>query len=178
MLNYSAKLVLATSAMTPPLLILAFNLLVREAALAMWLTFLCVALLLLLGSLAILRRVQSQAEKHEVHIHELEPRNYEAITFLLAYIFPFIRQDFSGTVGNLATTATIIALLIVVLVHSEAFHFNPLLRLCGYRFYSIKTRSGVFSLIIMRQPLLNCPTTVNAVTVAPGVYMQKGHLNA
>lgn len=178
MLNIAAKFLLASSALSPPLLILAANLLVRKASCTLWLTFLLVGLGLILSAILILVLVSLQAEIHRVHVQGVEPRNYEAITFLFAYIFPFIQQDFSGTTANLATTATIFALLIIVLVHSEAFHFNPLLRVLGYRFYAVRTLSGVTSLIILRQALLVCPTSVKVVSVAPGVYLQKGALDA
>ena len=178
MLNTIAKLLLAGSALSPPLLILAVNLQVRDASRTLWLTFLLLGIGLIVLAVVILHLASTQAETHQLHISELEPRNHEALTFLFAYIFPFIQQDFSGTTANLATTATIFALVIVVLVHSEAFHFNPLLRVLRFRFYAVKTRSGVTNLIIMRQALLICPTTVTVVSVTPGVYLQKGALDA
>lgn len=178
MLNLAARTILTASALSPPLLILAANIAIRDIDDLLWTAFLSIGAGLFALSLFIILATYLRTEIHDVTVTEVDPRNYEALTFLFAYIFPFVRQDFTGTTANLATTVTIFGILVVVLVHAGAFHFNPLLRLLGYRFYSIKTRSGVFSLIIMRDHILICPTEVRAVTLAPGVYLQKGKHSA
>ena len=65
--------------------------------------------------------------------------------FLLAYILPFLRADM-----DILATLYVMVLVVLALVHSGTYHFNPIMAMFQYHFYSVETAEGESRLLISK----------------------------
>jgi hypothetical protein len=71
------------------------------------------------------------------------------------------------------TAIYVIAIIGVVVYHSNAFAFNPLLALLWYHFYEIENEDGMTYMLVTRKLLRKQSNTIKVVEIADYVYMDR-----
>lgn len=178
MLNSFAKFLLVATSLSPVLGAVAVNKFARGEPSAAWLPWLAVTLLLVLLCWALLRYIATNGQKHLFSIKEFERNEKEVLAFLLAYLLPFVSSEKLGFTGDWLTGAYVFGIIFLVVAHAGAFHFNPVMGLFGYHFYSVKNKDGVSYLLISKKELRRPNVDVRVVEVAHGIYLQTGDADA
>ena len=81
---------------------------------------------------------------------EIKAVDNEVVAYVVTYLFPLVAPESSrGIIGQIA----VILVLAIVLATSNAFTFNPLLTIMGYRFYEVKSSSGVTYLLVSKSDI-------------------------
>ena len=144
-----------------------------------WIWWLVGALLLVLLCDALLRYAKKHAQKHLFYIREFERKDQDVLVFLFIYLLPFIRSENPTFASEWLTSAYVLAIIIVAIVHAGAFHFNPVMRLFfAYRFYSVRNREGISNLLISKRGLRRPGEEVQTVRLAWNVYLYTGESDA
>lgn len=178
MLNKFAKVLLVGTSLSPVLGAVAVNQLSRGGPWTSWLPWLAVALLLVALCWALLRYPSKIAQTQQLYISEFERNDVEVLTFLLAYLLPFVSSDNMAFSGDWLTGIYIYSVIFLVLAHAGAFHFNPVMSLLGYHFYSVKNQEGVSHLLISKDELRRPGREVKTVKLSHGIYLHIGRDNA
>lgn len=161
MLNAFALWLLLGSALSPLAIGLAFVL----DAWPYGLMCLVVGLLLVVLCCLLLRNLSTQGERFPLTIEQFERRDHVMVGFLLAYLLPVLR------VGNseLLVSLYVLAVVVLVLRHSGAYHFNPAMSFLGYHFHSVRTKTGMEHVLITRAQTHSVGQELSVVHLAPGV---------
>lgn len=105
---------------------------------------------LVIACAAILRVAERSLGSVSFVAAELKPVDNEVVAFIFAYLFPVVAPvDGVSAWGQ----GFVIIILAIVLAFSNAFTFNPVLTLFGYRFYEIKSTSGISYLLISKSDI-------------------------
>ena len=70
------------------------------------------------------------------------------------------------------TGAYVLAMILLVFTNARAYHFNPVMGLLGYHFYSIKSGEGASVLLISRSELRRTDEQVKTVRLTNGIYLK------
>lgn len=178
MLNTFAKFLLVSTSLSPVLGAVVVNQFSRGEPWIKWLPWLVVALLLVFLCWAVLHYAAANAQKHSFRIKEFERNDKEVLAFLLAYLLPFVSSEKLGFTGDWLTGAYILGIIFLVIAHSGAFNFNPVMGLLGYHFYSVKNMGSVSHLLISKQELRRPGVDVQTVRLAHGIYLHTGGADA
>lgn len=169
MLNRVAKFLLVSSSLSPVLGAVAVNQYTLDKP---WLSWLAVGVLLVFICWALLQYALRNAQKHTLKVGQFESNDKEVLAFLLAYLLPFISVRDTTADVHWLTAAYILAIILLVFTHARAFHFNPVMGLLGYHFYSLKNEDGLPLLLIARGALLRTGGEVETVRLAHDIYLQ------
>lgn len=174
MLNTFAKFLLMATSLSPVIGAVAVNQLARDEPWPQWAGWLVLAFLLVFLNWALLRYAARNAQRELVHIKEFERHDTEVLAFLLAYLLPFVSSKEVAFAGEWLTSAYVFSIIFLVFTHAGAFHFNPVMGMIGYHFYSVKNDEGVSHLLISRAELRRPGKNVQTVCIAPGIYLNTG----
>lgn len=174
MLNGFAKFLLMSTSLSPVLGAVAVNQVARHEPWQRWSVWLIVAVLLVGLCWALLRYAAGNAQQHQIQIKEFERNDKEVLAFLLAYLLPFVSSKNMAFSGEWLTGAYIFGVIFLVFAHAGAFHFNPVMGLLGYHFYSIKNGDGVSNLLISKAELRRPGMVVQTVRLTDGIYLDTG----
>jgi hypothetical protein len=125
-----------------------------------------------------LRYIATNGQKHRFRIKEFELDEKEVLAFLLAYLLPFVSSEKLGFTGDWLTGAYVFGIIFLVVAHAGAFHFNPVMGMFGYHFYSVKNADGISYLLISKKELGRPNVEVSVVEVAHKIYLQTGDADA
>ena len=171
MLNFVAKCLLVLTSLSPVLGAVAVNQFAHGKPWTNWSRWLVGALLLVTLCWIMLRYAKKNAQKHLFYIQGFDRRDQEMLIFLFAYLLPFVRSETVAFASEWFTSIYILGIIILVIAHAGAFHFNPVMRLLGYRFYAVKNREGISNLLISKTDLRRSGKEVQTVRLAPDVYL-------
>ena len=174
MLNFFAKCLLVSTSLSPVLVANAINQFERCEPWTSYIWWLVVAFLLVILCRALLRYAAIKAEKFEFQITEFERKDQELLAFLLIYLLPFIRSENVAFANQLLTSVYVLSIIIIAIAYAGAFHFNPVMRIFGYRFYAVKNRHGVSTLLISKTDLRRPGRKLQTVRLAWDVYLHVG----
>jgi len=172
MLSAIARLVLVATSLSPILGAVAVNEIARGQRLAAWLPWVIIAILLVVTCWFLLLLEAQEGERYDLTIHEFERSDQEVLTFLLAYLLPFISSDNLSFGKQWIVGAYVLAIVFIVIAHAGAFHFNPVMGLLGYHFYGLKNEHGVSQLLISRKELRRNGVDIKTVQLAYNIYLQ------
>jgi len=178
MLNWFAKLLLVSTSLSPILGAVAVNQFTLRKPLSSWLPWLVAALLLVVICWGLLRYAVRAAQKHTLKIARFEDKDKEMLAFLLAYLLPFAAAKDMLAEVHWMTGTYVLAIILLVFTHAGAVHFNPMMGLLGYHFYSLKDGDGVSVLLISSTALRRAGGEVQTVRLAHDIYLQIGDTNA
>ncbi|HPA07339.1 MAG TPA: hypothetical protein PLK36_03500 [Methanoregulaceae archaeon] len=178
MLNIVAKILLVLSALSPVLGGVAISQFAKGLAWTVWAPWLGVAILLVVVCVLLLRYAAKNAQKHSFTITEFESKDMETIVFLLAYLIPFVSADSIMFTDEWMTGVYIFAIIFLVIVHAGAFHFNPVMGLLGYHFYSVKNIDGISYLLISKREIRRPGESIQTVQLANNINLSLGGQNA
>jgi hypothetical protein len=173
MLNWFAKSLLVATALSPLLGAVAINEIALGRPLSNWLPWMLITVLLALVCWGVLLYVKLKGEIHAIRITEVEDKDKEILAFLLTYLLPFLATDKLEFKGEWITGAYILLIIIITIVHSGAFHFNPVMGIF-YHFYSVKNSIGISTLLITRKPLTRLDVDILTVRIAHNIYLERG----
>ncbi len=178
MLNRFAKFLLVATSLSPILGAIAVNQYSLGKPMSSWLPWLAVAILLVLICWGLLHYSARNAQKQSVRIAQFESSDKEVLSFLLAYLLPFLSSKDMAFDGQWLTGAYVIAIIFLVIVHAGIFHFNPVMGLLGYHFYNVKNGEGVSLLVISKAELRRPGKDVPSVRLAHNIYLHTGEADA
>lgn len=174
MLSQFAKALLIGTALSPVLGAIAVNKASTGQPYQAWMPWCACAVLLVVICWGVLRYAEQAMQKVLLSVGSFERTDKEVLTFLLAYLLPFISPDNMAFTDQWLTGGYILGLLLVVIGHAGAFHFNPLMGLLGYHFYEIRNDRGVSCLLISRAELAEPGIALRVVRLAKHVYLAEG----
>lgn len=174
MLNKLARFLLMATSLSPVLGAVAVNQFARNEPWVRWGGWLAAALLLVFMCWALLRFASRNGQQHLVRIKEFERNDAEVLAFLLAYLLPFVSSKDMAFTGEWLTGAYIFGVIFLVFAHAGAFHFNPVMGMLGYHFYSVKNEEGVSHLLISKAELWRPGGDEQTVRLAHGIYLHTG----
>ena len=178
MLNILAKSLLAATSLAPVLGAVAINQFERGEPWPVWCGPLIVALALMALCFLLLQYAAENAETCVISITSFERRDQEVLTFLFIYLLPFLRSQASSFASDWLTSAYILGIIILAIAHAGAFHFNPVMRALGYRFYAAQTNDKLSVLLISKMNILRPPDEIKTVRLAPNIYLHSGTKDA
>lgn len=173
MFSKFAKFILVATSLSPVLGAIFVSKLERGKPFLEWFPWLFVALCLVVVCFLLLKYAQKNAQQHLLHVKEFENNDKEVLAFLLAYLLPFISPENMAFEGHCLTGIYILAIIFIVVAHSGALHFNPVMGLLNYHFYEVKNDEGVSVLLISRQEYRRPDFEVQTVRLAHNIYLQK-----
>jgi hypothetical protein len=156
----------------------AINQISRRAPAVGWLPWLVAGLLLFALCLMMLQLAGRNGTRLTLEFKSIEPNDKEVLAFLLAYMLPLISSESMAFRGDALTSVYILLLILVAFTHAGALHFNPLMGLCGYHFYTARNEAGAPVLLISRKRFDKANVEVSTVNMAPGIYMEVGDQSA
>ncbi|TDG15637.1 hypothetical protein E2F43_05275 [Seongchinamella unica] len=171
MLNNFAKFLLVSTSLSPLLGAVAVNKFARGESLVQWGSWLAVAMLLIFLCWAVLIYAAKNAQQHAFLIKEFERDDKEVLAFLIAYLLPFLSTDKMGFAGDWLTGTYVLVIIFLVIAHAGALHFNPVMGLLGYHFYSVKNDDGVSHLLISKAELRRPGHEIKTVKLANHIYL-------
>lgn len=178
MLNLFAKFLLVLTALSPVLGGVAVNQFAKGTSWTKWAPWLGAAILLVILCWVLLQYTAKNAQRHSFTISEFESKDMETIVFLLAYLIPFVSADSIMFTNEWMTGLYIFAIIFLVIVHAGAFHFNPVMGLLGYHFYSVKNTEGISYLLISKREIRRTGVSIQTVQLAPNINLNTGGRNA
>lgn len=172
MLNRFAKLLLVSTSLAPVLGAVAVNKFARGEPWTAWIGWLgtgvgCAAICVLM-----LTMVARQGERQPLQLAEVESADKEMLAFLLTYLLPFIASDKLGFSGEWMTGAYILLIVFLAVGHGNAYHFNPVMGLFGYHFYSVKASGGMPFLLITKRTLRRPDEQVTVVQITESIFLE------
>lgn len=174
MLNRFARLMLVATALSPILGAVAIAQIARGNPASSWCWWLIVAGLLILVCWGLLEIIKKSAQNETLKIAEYENNDKEVLAFLLTYLLPFISAEDFAFGKRWMVGLYVMAVILMVVWHANALHFNPVMGLLGYHFHNIKTESGRPILLIGRKHLRGVGVEIDAVELADNIYVQIG----
>lgn len=174
MLNRLAIFLLVSTSLAPVLGAVAVNQLALGRPWYYWMPWLNSAVFLALICWLLLKYSEKNIQKDTFTIKEFERNDKEVLAFLVAYLLPFLSSKDMAFTGEWITGAYIIAIIFWVIAHAGAFHFNPVMGLFGYHFYSVKDAHGVSYLLISKKQLNRVAVDIGAVKLSHDIYLYTG----
>ena len=93
------------------------------------------------------------------------------LAFLLAYLLPLMSVKDTVAEIHWLTGAYVLVIILLVFTHARAFHFNPVMGLLGYHFYSLKNGDGISLLLISRSELKRSGRELDVVCLAHNIFL-------
>lgn len=128
--------------------------------LAILLTLLCWILLYLSGK---------KLEKLKLEITSVKTTDNEMIGFILAYLLPLMDKS---SVEIESRVMFVVALLFLVVITSNSYHFNPLIGFLGYHFYEVTITGGISYVLISKKSIRNYKSIKNVVHISEYMIME------
>jgi hypothetical protein len=178
MLNTFARFLLVATSLSPLLGAVAVNQFSRGEPISSYGAWLSAALLLVALCWLILRYASRNVQTQTYIIKEFEREDKEVLAFLVTYLLPFLSTEKMGFTGDWLTSAYVLLIIFLVISHAGALHFNPVMGLLGYHFYSVKNSDGISHLLISRAELRRPGKELQTVRLAHNIYLHRGGSNA
>jgi hypothetical protein len=166
-LNRVAKFILVSTALSPVLGAVAVNQYALGKEWTAWVPWLSGAVLLGIICWLLLTLVAKTCQVQQVKVKEFERDDKEVVGFLLAYLLPFLSSKDMAFEGQWLTGLYVLFLLVVVFAHAGSLHFNPVMGLLGYHFYSVKDDGDGPKLFITKLELQRPGETYRVAMLGP-----------
>lgn len=167
MLNRVARFILVSTALSPVLGAVAINQIGLKKDWKDWTPWLASAVALSVICWLMLTLVTQMGQAKDLMVKAFERDDKEVIGFLLAYLLPFLSSKDMVFEGQWLTGAYVLFLLVLVFAHSGALHFNPVMGLLGYHFYSVTDDGDGPKLFITKTELQQPGKIYRVVMLAP-----------
>ena len=169
-MNLFAKSLLVLTSLSPAFFVMGVNQFERCKWLfgAIWMGLTLVLIGICWG---LLKYLAKNGSKGPLYIKEFESKDQEILTYLFIYLLPFIQSNNPTFASQWITSICSLAIIIIFIAHVGAFHYNPVMRLFGYRFYAIKNAHGVSNLLISNKNIPRPDKKLQTVKLARNVYL-------
>lgn len=174
MLNRFARFLLVATSLSPILGAVAVIQFENNRDWLQWTPWLLATLLLAFLCWALLSLALRNGSRQSLAISEYERTDKEIVAFLLAYLLPLISSDEMTFNGNWITGTYILVITYLVVAHAGVLHFNPVMGLLGFHFYSVRTECGTSVLLMSKQVLNKSKNSIDCVQIADDIYISIG----
>ena len=160
------QLILVTTSISPVLLTLWFK---EFSASGMWtsgLSWLIIAILLLVVLKFIIETAKRKLEIVPIYISEISNADKESLIFIFTYLIPLLEID-SEMIFFL------LILFFIIIFTTNIYHFNPLLGLLGYHQYEVKLKEGTTFILITKKTLINVKQVKSVVQLTDYILLEK-----
>lgn len=180
MLNFFAKFLLLSTSLSPVLVGVAISEFDSKQILknSFPLLLLSMAIMLTLLCLCIMKQAERTGQRHPVVVVSIERKDQEMLTFLFLYLLPLIRSEHSTFTENWILLLYVSVVIVVALAYAEAFHFNPVMRIFRYRFYSVTDANSAPLLLISKRELRRVRKRIRVIEITPNTYLYTGEPDA
>jgi hypothetical protein len=114
----------------------------------------------------ILNLAAKKLPEQKIRIKSVKIADQAVWTFVLAYVFPLVFANI--TTVRLSVLALVFVLLFVVVYHSKAYSFNPLLMLVfRYHFYEVVTEGEFTYVVVSKRVMINTRTPIRGMQLSP-----------
>lgn len=168
MLSFWARSLLTASALAPMLLTyaLVYYPLNKGGALAL----VCVAVALVGACKLILDLASKKVQEQKLRIKSVKIADQAVLTFVLAYLFPLVFARI--TTVRFSVLLFVFILLLIVVYHSKAYSFNPVLGLLfRYHFYEVVTEGDFTYVVVSRRVMVNTRTPITGMQLSPYMFL-------
>lgn len=117
-------------------------------------------------------KLPSHGERFTLHIRQFVRRSDQVSALLVAYVLPLL-----GTDTHWLMTAYFLLVLGFALYYGGIYHFNPVMAVLRYHYYTVETDSETNHLLISRVPLRPRMQSVSVVRFTPEVSVLAGDLH-
>ena len=120
----------------------------------------------------VVNRASKTGRNHEISIKEFDRRDQSLITFVFIYLFPLIRNQSALSATDYILYSVVFILIVFIMIDVGAYQLNPMMRLCGYKFYLIKDCSNVRILLVTTTMLRMTNTNIQTKRISHDVYIE------
>lgn len=92
---------------------------------------LVIGLLLPVICLLLLSFARKKLERHELNVTKVSSTDKEVLAYLVAYLLPLLAKDSIDYRDSPGVSAFVFGMIFLAILHSNSFHFNPLLGFFG-----------------------------------------------
>ena len=170
MFNKFFRLLLTATSFSPVFGALAITYLYDKNWLWAILNLLMMGVLIVL-CLVLMRYALSRQRDYPLFIKESNKADHGIIVFLFVYLVPFVRSPNSSMNSELLMIVYVSVIVFCVFVDVDAYNFNPIIRLCGYRFYAVKDNDGIPHLLIIKGELREIGTEIRVTRFSDYVWI-------
>ncbi|MBX7244072.1 MAG: hypothetical protein K1X53_01155 [Candidatus Sumerlaeaceae bacterium] len=89
-----------------------------------------------------------------VKIDKVIRRDGEAMSYIASYVLPFLAVP-TGKLADGICLAVFLLVLVILYIHSDMLHVNPMLNLAGWHIYEVTTNTGETRALISRRRIKN-----------------------
>lgn len=165
-----AKLLLIATSLSPLLGAVGVNKLAHHEQMG-W-AWIATTIFLTLCCWGLLTHLSRSLSKNTFTVKEFESQDKEVLVFLLTYLLPFLSSEKLSFTGEWFTGAYIIGIIFLSLMHADAFHFNPVMSLLKYHFYSVKGSDDLRYLLITKDYIRRPGQQLKTVSLAHNIKLQ------
>lgn len=171
MLGSVAKVLLVSTAFAPVLLTLAFVRYVQGEIDARTAMYAGLAFALMVACVLVLLAAKKALQVIPFSVDSIRTADKEIVAFVLSYLLPLAKL--APTAVDWRVNFFVLGLLIVIVLTTHSYHFNPLLGLLGYHFYEVSTTDKVAFILITRKDMRNKAQITSVVQLTDYIVMEK-----
>ena len=171
MLGSVAKVLLVSTAFAPVLLTLAFVRYVQGQVDTRTIVYIALAAALTIACILVLEAAQRGLQVIPFSIDSIRTADKEIVAFVLSYLLPLAKL--APTAVDWRVNLFVLGLLIVIVLTTHSYHFNPLLGLLGYHFYEVSTADKVAFILITKQDMRNKAQISMVVQLTDHIVLEK-----
>lgn len=122
------------------------------------------------GSLLLLLYAKKKVASTSLNVFGASSKDAELMGSMIAYLLPLLTIVFNEV--NQIALICFLVIIALMLFLTKAVYINPIICFIGYRYYSVRTESGMSYTLITRQKRFN-PKKVNEVKeIFPEIYLE------
>jgi hypothetical protein len=171
-MNKFGKFLLVVTSLAPILLAYAVNAASKGDTQAAYYFLVC-GIGFSVVCLLILWFCKTQISVESLVVTKVKSVDKQAIAFLIIYLMPLFADNAVDFRAHPWTATYVVLIIGVVVYHSNAFAFNPILALLQYHFYEVENDVGMTYLLVTRKLLRQQSNTIKVVEIADYVFMDK-----
>ena len=164
MKSLGVRILLALTSFAPTILAFAISYAMSECNSGIPSILVISFVVLLIACYFLIKYASDERKKlHTIQIKEFSRGDQGIVVFMFVWVIPFLRSSF---ITDWATCVYVFVVVLLCIVDAGAYNFNPIVRLFGYRFYTVKDHNNVQSLLIIRDKLTapNVNVDVNKIS--------------
>lgn len=163
-LSFWARSLLSATALAPMLLTYAFIYYPINRGYALLMVLL--AAVLIAACKVILDLALKRIQEQKIRIKSVKIADQAVLTFVLAYLWPLVFARITSV--RLSVLLFVFLLLVVVVYHSKAYSFNPILALVfRYHFYEVVTTGDFTYVVVSKREMINTRAPITGMQLSP-----------